>query len=148
MLFTSPLIKGKTNYSNVVFEADLPRIEASDSQFNPPFCDRTTGENCVNPPAGAAFYPFFTTRMDHGTCTWQEGGNYIPGTINHFGGNSTTAFGPLLLTPYQVPITSGNPTGIVYRYNNFQNDLGTNPCPATTDGTDRRAALADRADQP
>ena len=132
VLFTSPLIKGKTNYSHVLFEADLPRIEAADSQFNPPFCDRTTGENCVNPPAGAAFYPFYTTRIDHGTCTWQEGGNFIPGTINHFGGSSTTAYGPLLLTPYQVPITSANPAGISYRYNNFQNDLGGNPCPVTS----------------
>jgi hypothetical protein len=131
VLFTSPLIKGTTNYSNVLFEADLPRIEASDSQFNPPFCNRTTGENCVNPPAGAVFYPFYTTRMDNGTCTWQEGGNYIPGTIDHFGGNSTSAYGPLLLTPYQVPITTSNPTGIVHRYNNFQNDLGNNPCPVT-----------------
>ena len=61
--------------------------------------------------------------MENGTCTWQEGGRYIKGTINDFGGSSTTAFGPLLLTPYQA----GN--GIVYRYNNFQRDLGGNPCP-------------------
>jgi hypothetical protein len=127
--FTSPLINGTTNYSNVVFEADLPRIEAADSQFNPPFCNRTTGADCVNPPAGADFYPFFTTRMDGGRCTWQEGGNFIPGTVNHFGGNSTAEFGPLLLTPYQVPISGSNPNGISFRYNNFQNDLGTNPCP-------------------
>ena len=127
VMFTSPLIRGRTNYSKVLFEADLPRIEASDSQFNPPFCNRTTGADCVNPPAGAAFYPIFTTRMDHGTCTWQEGGNYIPGTINHFGGNSTAEYGPLLLTPYA---STGNQ--IVWRYNNFQNDLGTNPCPVTT----------------
>jgi hypothetical protein len=127
VLFTSPLIKGTTNYSDVAFEADLPRIEASDSQFNPPFCNRTTGADCVNPPAGASFYPFFTTRMDHGTCTWQEGGNFIPGTIDHFGGNSTSAYGPLLLTPYP---STGNQ--IVFRYNNFQNDLGGNPCPVTT----------------
>ena len=92
----------------MAFETDLPRIEAADSQFNPPFCNRTTGADCVNPPAGAKFYPFFTTRVDHGQCSWQEGGNFIPGTVNHFGGNSTTAFGPLLLTPYQVPITSAN----------------------------------------
>ena len=126
--FTSPLANGRTNYSNVVFETDLPRIEAADSQFNPPFCNRTTGADCVNPPAGAKFYPFFTTRVDHGECSWQEGGNFIPGTVNHFGGNSTTAFGPLLLTPYQVPITSATPTGISFRYNNFQRDLGRNPC--------------------
>ena len=28
-------------YSTVAFETDLPRIEASDSQANPPFCNRT-----------------------------------------------------------------------------------------------------------
>lgn len=131
LLFTSPLANGKTNYSDVAFETDLPRIEAADSQLNPPFCNRTTGADCVNPPLGAEFYPFFTTRMDHGTCTWQEGGNYIPGTIRHFGGSSTTEFGPLLLTPYP---TVGNT--IIYRYNNFQQDLGFNPCRQTSDDHD------------
>jgi hypothetical protein len=124
VLFTSPLANGDTNYSNVVFEADLPRIEAADSQFNPPFCNRTTGADCVNPPAGAAFYPFYSTRMANGTCTWQEGGKFIPGTINDFGGSSTSEYGPLLLTPYP---TTGKK--VVYRYNNFQNDLHGNPCP-------------------
>ena len=132
VMFTSPLANGTTNYSNVLFEADLPRIEAADSQFNPPFCDRTTGQDCVNPPAGAEFYPFYSTRMENGTCTWQEGGRYIKGTINDFGGSSTTAFGPLLLTPYQA----GN--GIVYRYNNFQRDLGGNPCPNAAGETAHR----------
>jgi hypothetical protein len=131
-MFTSPLANGTTNYSDVRFEADLPRIEAADSQLNPPFCNRTTGQDCVNPPAGAQFYPFFSTRTDNGTCTWQEGGRYIKGTINDFGGSSTTAFGPLLLTPYQV----GN--GVVYRYNNFQRDLGGNPCPNAAGETAHR----------
>ncbi len=132
VMFTSPLANGTTNYSDVRFEADLPRIEAADSQLNPPFCNRTTGQDCVNPPAGAQFYPFFSTRMDNGTCTWQEGGRYIKGTINDFGGSSTTAFGPLLLTPYQA----GN--GVVYRYNNFQRDLGGNPCPNAAGETAHR----------
>jgi hypothetical protein len=122
--FTSPLANGNTNYSNVAFEADLPRIEASDSQFNPPFCNRTTGADCVNPPAGAEFYPIYSTTSRNGTCTWQEGGDHIPGTINDFGGNSTAEYGPLLLTPYPTKANK-----IVWRYNNFQNDLGTNPCP-------------------
>lgn len=122
--FTSPLANGNTNYSSVAFETDLPRIEASDSQLNPPFCNRTTGADCVNPPAGAAFYPFYSTVTQDSTCTWQEGGDHIPGTINDFGGNSTTEYGSLLLTPY--PTKSNK---IVWRYNNFQNDLGTNPCP-------------------
>jgi hypothetical protein len=55
------------------------------------------------PPNGAQFYPFFTTGIHDGTCTWQEGGNYIPGTVDHFGGNSTTKFGPPLHTLYPEP---------------------------------------------
>jgi hypothetical protein len=33
------------------------------------------------PPPGAEFYPFYSTANFGGTCTWQEGGNLIPG--NH-----------------------------------------------------------------
>ncbi len=58
VLFSSPLIDGRRNYSTVALETDLPRIEASDSQLNSPFCDRTTGANLVNPPDRAQFYPF------------------------------------------------------------------------------------------
>ncbi len=61
VMFTSPLANGHTDYARIAFETDLPRIEAPDSQDKPPFCDRTTGANCVNPPAGAQFYPIFTT---------------------------------------------------------------------------------------
>jgi hypothetical protein len=70
VLFTSPLANGTTNYSTIAFETDLPRIEVAGSQDNPAFCNRTTGANCVNPPNGAQFYPFYSTRVDHGTCTW------------------------------------------------------------------------------
>ena len=63
VLFTSPKTNnGTTNYSTIAFEADLPRIEASDSQDNPPFCDTTTGTNCVNPPTGAVL----PVLLDHG----------------------------------------------------------------------------------
>jgi hypothetical protein len=124
--FTSPLANGNTNYSNVAFEADLPRIEASDSQLNPPFCDTSTGVGCVNPPSGAEFYPIYTTVNANGTCTWQQGGTHIPGTIDLFGGTSTTEYGPLLKAPY--PTKSNK---IQYKFDNFQNDLGTNPCPRT-----------------
>ena len=67
------------DYSTIAFEADLPRIEAEDSQFNPPFCDRTTGANCVNPPAGAQFYPLLHDGdAQHGGCVWQQGGHAHP----------------------------------------------------------------------
>ena len=67
----------------------MPGLRGPGRAANPPFCDPNTGANCVNPPAGAAFYPFFSTTFRHGGCTWQEGGKYIPGTVNDFGGSST-----------------------------------------------------------
>jgi hypothetical protein len=127
LLFTSPLANnGTQQYSTMAFETDLPRIEAEDAQDNPPFCNRITGAHCVNPPNGAQFYPFYTTGMENGTCVWQQGGNFIPGTTNHFGGSSTTEFGPLLQTVYPV---AGNTTQLLY--NNFNSGDTANPCPAS-----------------
>jgi hypothetical protein len=126
LMFTSPLTaNGTKNYSTMAFETDLPRIEAA--QDNEPLCDRNTGANCVNPPSGAQFYPFYTTTIANGTCTWQEGGNFIPGTKNHFGGSSATEFGPLLKTVYPVASPSG-PTTAEF-YNNFNSGDMANPCP-------------------
>jgi len=122
VLFTSPTTRGH-NYSTVAFETDLPRIEASDSQLNPPFCDRNTGANCVNPPNGAQFYPFYSTTVRNGTCTWQEGGKYLPFTTNNFGGSSTAEYGPLLKTVYPEP---GFTTKELY--NNFNSGDMANPC--------------------
>ena len=124
VLFTSPLTRGK-NYSTIAFETDLPRIEAADSQANPPFCDRVTGANCVNPPAGAQFYPFYTTTFRHGVCNWQEGGRFIPGTVNKFGGSSKAEFGPLLRTLYPE---AGFTTAVLI--NNFNSGDMRNPCRA------------------
>jgi hypothetical protein len=127
--FTSPLTNGSTNYNRVAFEADLPRIEFA---TNPP-CQRhitnpsdpSPGSGCVNPPVGASFYPFFSTGSNGGGCYWQLGGDHIPGTTNDFGGNSTKAFGPLLVLDY--PAAGGL---VTTRYNNFRNVLSSNPCPA------------------
>ncbi len=127
VLFTSPLTNnGTTNYSRIAFETDLPRIEVAGSQDNPPFCDRTTGADCVNPPNGAAFYPFYSTTTVAGSCAWQEGGNFIPGTTNNFGGSSKTEYGPLLQTVYPA---AGFTT--VLRFNNFNSGDMANPCPAS-----------------
>lgn len=119
IMFTSPKFNGNQTYSRVAFETDLPRIEV----FGPPnSCNRSTGAGCVNPPAGANFYPFFSTNSAGGQCVWQEGGANIPGTTNTFGGNSTAEFGPLLLLVYP------GPAGPFNRYNNFRNVLASNPC--------------------
>ncbi len=123
VMFTSPVAKGHINYAKVAFEADLPRIEAPDSQDNPPFCDRTTGANCVNPPMGAQFYPIFTTAQRYGSCLWQQGGAHLPHTTNTFGGTSTAEYGPLLRTVYP---STGFTT--IYRYNNFNSGDMRNPC--------------------
>jgi hypothetical protein len=127
LLFTSPLANGFVNYSTIAFETDLPRIEVPGSQDNPPFCDRTFGTGCVNPPHGAQFYPFFSTTVSRGTCTWQEGGRFIPGTLNAFGGSSTKEFGPLLDTAYPA----AGPTGpiVIHRFNNFNSGDRRNVCP-------------------
>jgi hypothetical protein len=131
--FTSPLFNMTQNYSRVAFEADLPRIEFATSPpcqrhiSNP--ADPSPGAGCVNPPAGANFYPFFSTGTNNGTpsghCVWQLGGANIKGTTNTFGGSSTTEFGPLLASAYPAP--GFIPT---FRYNNFRNVLTSNPCPA------------------
>jgi hypothetical protein len=128
ILFTSPLFNGTQNYDRVAFEADLPRIELN---TNPP-CNRSTGANCVNPPKGANFYPFYTTRNTtppdghDTTCTWQLGGGGIPGTKDTFGGSSTSEFGPLLSLTYPGPGFTP-----IHRFNNFRQVLSDNACPAT-----------------
>jgi hypothetical protein len=119
ILFSSPTFNGGRNYDRVGFEADLPRIEAADFGG---ICNRNTGTGCVNPPAGTNFYPFFTTRNGDDSCMWQEGGANIPGTTNTFGGNSQSAFGPLLFTVYPGP--GFQPRTIT---NNFRKVI-PNPC--------------------
>jgi hypothetical protein len=124
VLFTSPTTHGR-NYSTVAFETDLPGIEVQGAQANPPFCDVNTGDNCVNPPNGAAFYPFFSTTFRQGECTWQEGGKFIPGTVNNFGGSSTAEFGPLLQVTFPV---AGFTT--VSQFVDFNSGNLRNPCRA------------------
>jgi hypothetical protein len=142
VIFSSPLFtdrKGhKQNFSRVAFETDMPRIEFA---TNPP-CQRhlanpsdpNPGAGCVNPPVGADFYPIFSTRQDHENgdqksgdhekCQWQEGGRFLPGTSNDFGGNSKTEYGPILANFYPAP--NGRPQ---YIYENFHRTLPYNPCP-------------------
>ena len=126
ILFTSPLINGSQSYSRVAFETDLPRIEFD---TNPPCqrhvqnpADPNPGQDCVDPPVGANFYPIYTTRNTDAGCTWQLGGANIPGTKNTFGGTSTVEYGGLLLLAYPAV---GGPT---LRYNDFRQVLSSNPC--------------------
>jgi hypothetical protein len=130
--FSSATFNGGKNYDRIAFEADLPRIEG-------PPCNRFAqgAPGCSNPPAGAQFYPFFSTNdgsaLAGGTpglgndpqCVWTEGGPSYPGTTNNFGGSSTTEFGPALGLAY--PAAGFHPT---FRWNNFRRVLDTNPCPS------------------
>jgi hypothetical protein len=115
VLFTSPTTNGGHNYPVINFEADLPAIENS--------CNTVTGAGCVNPPPGSQFYPFYSTRADGASCSWQEGGPFIPGTVNDFGGSSAE-FGSLLSTTYPV---AGFTT--VQRFENFNSGNLANACP-------------------
>ena len=146
--FTSPLFRAAEtgdsanqadqgelrNFDRVAFEADLPRIE---NDTKPP-CQRhvlfpsdpNPGAGCVNPPANASFYPFFTTAGHGDACVWQEGGAFIPGTTNTFGGSSATEFGGLLRLVYP----DSNPNQITVRFNNFRQVLDHNPCHANDQG--------------
>jgi hypothetical protein len=136
--FSSPLfsVQGQdtfsTNYQQVAFEADLPRIEGADFSNNN-HCQRhvsnpadpSPGSGCVNPPNGASFYPIYTTTTDsNAACIWREGGNF--GTTQ-FGGNSAAEYGGLLLSNYPAAGLK-----ITQRFNNFRNVLDNNPCPAPT----------------
>ena len=136
--FTSPLFTGPGNrrlgdYKQAAFETDLPRIEGTDFSSNNDCqrhvsnpADPSPGSGCVNPPVGASFYPIFsTTTAADGSCLWQEGGGNIPGSTNTFGGTSTAEYGGLLLSNYPAPGFT-----VTQRYNNFQNVLSKNPCPA------------------
>jgi hypothetical protein len=132
--FTTPLFNGDRNYARVAFEADLPAIEAGQG------CSTRTGANCTNPPAGAQFYPIFSTTSGLGvgleddrkhadearrSCAWQFAGPFLPNTTNTFGGTSATEFSTVLL-----PLVYPRPGGPVTRFEDYRRVLDTNPCPA------------------
>ena len=116
---TSPLTNGH-NYQQAAFETDLPAIEFVQG------CDIVTGANCTNPPKGALFYPLYSTTGSGGTCAWREGGRFMPGTTNAFGGTSTSEYGSLF--PQFAASLPGFPAGTYVL--NYHNDLSNNPCPS------------------
>lgn len=101
--------KGDPPYSNAYdtlqFQTDIP---ASEYLTTPP-CNTATGTGCVAPPAGAAFYPFYSQLGSGDGCLFTFG-NDIPGrTTNDFGQDaqygSPTAryFGDLASGPVTNP---------------------------------------------
>ena len=96
---------------------------ASGTCSNP--SDPHPGLGCVNPPPNSNFYPFYSTRNTASGCMWQEGGPYIPGTTNKFGGSAHAEFGPLRVINYPTA-----PFGAVTkRLNDFRSATIDNPCP-------------------
>jgi len=118
LIFSSPTTNGGHAYPTIAFEADLPAIESS--------CNSETGAGCFNPPPGSKFYPFFSNRLSEGSCVWQEGGNFIPGTIRNFGGSAATEYGSLIKTTFPV---AGFTT--VEAFENFNSGDLANPCTAS-----------------
>jgi hypothetical protein len=132
-LYTSPTTRG-SNYPQMTFEGDQSRNESDDTAFRVDvFCQRhvlnprdpVPGTGCVNPPPNSTFYPFYSTRNVHGECMWQEGGPYIPGTTNKFGGSAHAEYGPIRVVSYPTA-----PFGLVTkRLNVFRSRMMANPCP-------------------
>src|SRR5215469_2517039 len=132
-LVSSPTT-GTSNYSSMAFESNISRSESSDTAFrvdapcqrhvlNPR--DPVPGTGCVNPPPNSNFYPFYSTTNTASGCMWQEGGRYIPGTTNKFGGSAKTEYGPLRAIHYPTA-----PYGAVtIRLNDFRSPMISNPCP-------------------
>ena len=134
-LFSSPTTNGM-NFTSMAFESDISRDESADTAFrvavpcqrhflNP--MDLHPGLGCVNPPPNSVFYPFFSTRNVGDGCMWQEGGPYIPGTTNDFGGSAAAEFGSLSVIHYPTA-----PFGLVTkRSNDFRSSIMPMVCPST-----------------
>jgi hypothetical protein len=126
-IFTSPLTGSSysSNYQSVAFNTDLPAIEGGFLGT----CNRSTGQGCtIIPPtddnnAPAQWYPYYTSGTWDGGCAWTVGQN-VPGfSTNNYGGHQQ--YGTLLRNAY-----TGGPNGKpVYEYDDYNNNLGTNPCP-------------------
>ena len=133
-LFSSPRTGPffNKNYSTALFESDTPRNEdPSFGGFNN--CNRSTGAGCTIVPntddnEPATFYPFYsiTRSFPFGrSCRWFIG-NDVPGlTANDFGG--VTQYGTLFPQTFLV-FGGGGATHTVI--DDYQNNLGRNPCPA------------------
>ena len=124
-IFTSPLTGSNynTNYSSVGFNTDLPDIEDSLGT-----CSTETGAGCtIIPPTDdgspAQFYPYYSTGQALGGCAWTVGQNYPGFSTNNYGGHQQ--YGQLLAVPY-----SGAKGKVTWEFNDYQNNLPNNPCPA------------------
>jgi hypothetical protein len=120
------------DFSRVAFETDTPINES----FTNPNCNIFTGTGCTNPPAGAQFYPIYSTTRRHGdedrnggTCSWQLGGPDIPGTENNFGGTAAIEYGEQITVPFPGVPDATHPNGSAFtESDDFRRILSNNPC--------------------
>jgi hypothetical protein len=124
-IFTSPLTGSgyNVNYSSVGFNTDLPAIEDDLGT-----CATETGVGCtIIPPTDegtpAQFYPYYSTGSALGTCAWTVGQNYPGFSTANYGAHQQ--YGQLLRVPY-----SGANGKVTWEFNDYQNNLPDNPCPA------------------
>ena len=86
MRYVGPFLANGDTYPTVQFETDVAGSES--------LCNIATGENCLAPPLGAKFYPFWTLtnkqRIGHGlfpsrACVWNFGSTIKHVTTNSLG---------------------------------------------------------------
>ncbi len=75
--YVGPFDASGHSYPSIQFETDAAGSEA--------LCNVTTGAGCAVPPAGAAFYPFWTLGS---LCQWNFGNTIEHQTIKDFGGSA------------------------------------------------------------
>jgi hypothetical protein len=118
--FSSPETgpKYSVQYEHPAIETDLPAVEST--------CNTETKAGCTLIPQTdsgqpAAFYPFYSTSGTPNGCYW-EIGNHVPGEIDDFGANA--GYGGLFPNTYT---TQGGGSRVLFE--DFRNDLSSNPCP-------------------
>lgn len=126
-------------FSRVVFETNSVISEFATN----PTCNLLTGAGCTNPPAGANFYPIYSTTRSHhgdddeGVCSWQLGGPDIPGTENNFGGSATREYTNPLLAVFPTVADTKHPRGNSFReLVDFRRVTEHNPCSREEDEDD------------
>jgi hypothetical protein len=158
--FTSPRTGGSDSahdnvqYGDAAFETDLPRIEGNDLPGTANDCQRlevddngntqiNAGQGCSLLPLTddslpgkltfAAMYPWFNTFKTTSGCVWQLGA--IKGSASSL----TKAFGRNAQYGTLLPVTylsgsgshpSGGTLGVIVNFEDFQHNLGKQPCPA------------------
>jgi hypothetical protein len=87
--YAGPFLANGDTYPTVQFETDI-----AGSEF---LCNVTTGEDCLAPPLGAAFYPYWTLTnrqtvghhlIPSGACVWNFGSTIRHVTTNNLGRDS------------------------------------------------------------